>query len=134
LEAENSMIEKHEQVINKDILPRLAAVEKMQASFEKEVSTIKQDLAAVQKGQISLEKGQIALENTVMKDGKETRELLKPFADHYLNELKEEAETKKDIKIKQLDTREKIIIGLFSGVLGTGGLTGLVLGIMALVK
>ncbi|OKL36984.1 hypothetical protein [Domibacillus mangrovi] len=114
------MLQEHEQLIKEDILPRLKRVEDAQIDFTKQVESIKAS--------------QTSLELTVMKDGKETRELLKPFADHYLNQVTAETESKKDIKLKQLDTREKIIVGVASGVLGTGGLAGIITAIVMLIN
>jgi len=128
------MLEKHEKEIYENILPRLAATEKAQAAFGKEVATIKTELSNVQKGQMTLEKGQRELEVTVMKDGKETRDLLKPFADHVLKQAEFDSQTEKDITIKKMDTREKIILGLVGGVLGTGGVAGIIVAVATLVS
>ncbi|WP_273128107.1 hypothetical protein [Bacillus weihaiensis] len=92
-----------------------------QEKFQSEVTDLKKDLVGVQKGQAQLEL-------TVMKDGKETRDLLRPFADHVLKQAEFEAQTEKDIKIKKMDTREKILTGIF----GAGGLAGIVAAIITL--
>lgn len=92
-----------------------------QEKFQIEVADFKKDLVGVQKGQAQLEL-------TVMKDGKETRDLLKPFADHVLKQAEFDAQAEKDIKIKKMDTREKILTGIF----GAGGLAGLVAAIITL--
>lgn len=117
------MLDKHEKEIQENILPRLEAVEQAQAAFQKEVANIKTDLMGVQKGQAQLEL-------TVMKDGRETRELLKPFADHVLKQVEFEAQSEKDLKMKKMDTREKILTGIF----GAGGLAGIVAAIVTLIQ
>jgi hypothetical protein len=117
------MLEKHEKEIHDNILPRLEAVEKAQAEFQKEVATIKTDLMGVQKGQKELEL-------TVMKDGKETRELLKPFADHVLKQVEFDAQSEKELKMKKMDTREKVLTGIF----GAGGLAGIIAAIVTLIQ
>lgn len=117
------MLEKHEKEIHDNILPRLEAVEKAQAEFQKEVANIKTDLMGVQKGQKELEL-------TVMKDGKETRELLKPFADHVLRQVEFDAQSEKDLEMKKMDTREKILTGIF----GAGGLAGIIAAVITLIQ
>ncbi|WP_141719897.1 hypothetical protein [Domibacillus iocasae] len=114
------MLQEHEQLIKEDILPRLKKVEDAQMEFTKQVESIKSS--------------QTSLELTVMKDGKETRELLRPFADHYLNKVTAEGQAAKDIKLKRLDTREKVVIAIVSTIFGTGGLTGIIVGVMAFMN
>ena len=123
-------ISEHDEVINNNILPRLKIVEEMQVNFGGEVAALKTDLAKVQTGQANLEKGQKDLELTVMKDGKETRDLLKPFADHVLNQAEFDARTKKEVAIKKMDTREKVFLSIF----GTGGVAGIIAGVVALLN
>ena len=123
-------ISEHDEVINNNILPRLKIVEEMQVNFGGEVAALKTDLAKVQTGQANLEKGQKDLELTVMKDGKETRDLLKPFADHVLNQAEFDARTKKEVAIKKMDTREKVFLSIF----GTGGVAGIIAGVVALMN
>ena len=45
----------------------------------------------------------LRMEVTVMKDGKETRELLKSFTDHALKQMEYDAQTEREIAIKKLD-------------------------------
>ncbi|MFC3883740.1 hypothetical protein ACFOU2_09605 [Bacillus songklensis] len=116
-------IYEHEAVINDNILPRLEGLELEHAQFKQEMASLKTDLMGVQKGQKELEL-------TVMKDGKETRELLKPFADHVLKQVEFESQTEKDIQLKKMDTREKIFLSIF----GTGGLAGIVAAVVTFFK
>lgn len=114
IEEQGKTLEDHGNAINVEILPRLELVEKEQLAFKQEMTSLKSDLLSVQKGQTELEL-------TVMKDGNQTRDLLKPFADHVLKQAEFEAQSEKDIAIKRMDTREKIFLGIF----GTGGLAGI---------
>lgn len=116
-------VQEHDQTIKENILPRLEGLESEQATFKREISSLKTDLMGVQKGQKELEL-------TVMKDGKETRELLKPFADHVLKQAEFEYQTEKDIAIKKMDTREKIYLSIF----GTGGAAGIIAAIVTFIK
>lgn len=128
------MLNEHEEIIHKNILPRLQMLEENDIKFSEEMANIKEDLEKVQKGQTELQKGQKDLEITVMKDGKETRELLKPFADHYLNQVAAKDQAQKEIKIKKMDVREKVIVSIAGALFGTGGLIGIIAGITALMN
>lgn len=113
----------HDHVIHENILPRLKNVEDAQLTYEQRMAQMTNDLLSVQKGQKELEL-------TVMRDGKETRDLLKPFADHVLKQVEFEAQTEKDIAIKKMDAREKILTGIF----GAGGLAGIIAAIVTFIK
>lgn len=126
IEEHKDQLQQHDKVIQQDILPRLEILEKEHLVFKQEMTSIKSDMIGVQKGQKELEV-------TVMKDGKETRELLKPFANHVLKQVEYEAETKREIQIKKLDGKDKATVALY-GALGTGGLVTIILGILALFK
>lgn len=123
LEDQGKTLESHEKAINAEILPRLELLEKEQLVFKQEMTSLKSDLLSVQKGQTELEL-------TVMKDGNQTRDLLKPFADHVLKLAEFEAQSEKDIAIKKMDTREKIFMGIF----GTGGVAGIIAAIVTLLQ
>lgn len=121
-EGGNSMyktVEAHEKAIHDNILPRLEGLEKEHMLFKQEMTSFKTELMSVQKGQKDLEL-------TVMKDGKETRDLLKPFADHVLRQVEFGAQSEKDIAIKKMDTREKILTALFGG-----GIAGIITAVVA---
>ncbi|WLR53543.1 hypothetical protein LC048_13525 [Mesobacillus subterraneus] len=117
---EKDMLNSHEEIIHKNILPRLDVVEKAQAAFQQEVATIKSDLMGVQRGQAQLEL-------TVMKDGKETRDMLKQFVNHVLDQDKQESQAK--LEDKKAETQSKIearkarweIIGKVTVVLAGSG-------------
>lgn len=123
IEDQSKIIENHDQAINVVILPRLEVLEKEHQVFKHEMASLKTDL-------INVQKGQKELELTVMKDGKETRDLLKPFADHVLKQAEFEAQSEKDIAIKRMDTREKIFLAIF----GTGGLAGIIAAVVTLLQ
>ncbi|HCG4535573.1 TPA: hypothetical protein NJY08_004418 [Salmonella enterica subsp. enterica serovar Typhi str. AG3] len=116
-------LESHEKAIHENILPRLEGLEKEHMIFKQEISLLRTDLVSVQKGQKDLEL-------TVMKDGKETRDLLKPFADHVLQQAQFGAQSEKEIAIKKMDTREKIFMTIF----GTGGLAGIIAAMVTLLQ
>ena len=116
----------HDEIIHRGILPRVEALEKEHLVFKQEMSDLKSDILGMQKGQKELEV-------TVMKDGKETRDLLKPFADHVLRQVEFEAQTEKEIVIKKMDTKEKVTIA-FYGALGTGGIATIIVAIIALLQ
>ncbi|AMW98462.1 hypothetical protein [Rummeliibacillus stabekisii] len=126
LEEHDEQLQQHGKVIHQDILPRLEILEKEHLVFKQEMTSIKSDLIGVQKGQKDLEV-------TVMKDGKETRDLLKPFADHVLKQVEYEAETEREIQIKKLDLKGKVTVA-FYGAIGSGGIATIILGILALFK
>ncbi|AMW99196.1 hypothetical protein [Rummeliibacillus stabekisii] len=126
LEEHEVQLQQHGEVIHQDILPRLEILEKEHLVFKQEMTSIKSDLMGVQKGQKDLEV-------TVMKDGKETRELLKPFADHVLKQVEYEAETEREIQIKKLDLKGKVTVAIY-GAIGSGGIATIILGILALFK
>ncbi|WP_150284371.1 hypothetical protein [Rummeliibacillus sp. TYF-LIM-RU47] len=126
LEEHKEQLQQHGEVIHQDILPRLEILEKEHLVFKQEMTSIKTDLIGVQKGQKDLEV-------TVMKDGKETRELLKPFADHVLKQVEYEAETDREIQIKKLDLKGKVTVALY-GAIGSGGIVTIILGILAVFK
>lgn len=126
LEEQGKTLENHEKAINAEILPRLELLEKEQLVFKQEMTSLKSDLLSVQKGQTELEL-------TVMKDGNQTRDLLKPFAEHVLKQVEFEAQSEKDIAIKKMDTREKILIGFF-GAGGIAIISAVISGIVAMLN
>lgn len=126
MEEQGKTLEKHDNAINVEILPRLEILEKEHQVFKQEMTSLKSDL-------INVQKGQKELEVTVMKDGKETRDLLKPFADHVLRQVEFEAQTEKEVVIKKLDRKEKAVMA-FWGAVGTGGLATIVAAIIALLQ
>lgn len=93
-----------------------------------------ENIEKLQKSQEQTQNGMLRLENVVLTSTKETRDILQPFADHYLNQIAAESAAGKDVRLKRLDMREKIIIGVITGVCGTGGAAGLIVGIVSLYK
>jgi chromosome segregation ATPase len=123
-ELSQEMLNKHDEEIHNNILPRLQAVEEAQQQFSSQLGQMQLDLSKVQQGQSNLEL-------TVMKDGQATRDLLNKFVDHFFKKDELEVKAEENITIAKLTTREKIIVGVV-GTLGGGG--GLIAGILALVE
>ena len=116
----------HDELIHRDIIPRVEVLEKENSIFKQEMTALKAEV-------IGMQKGQKELEVTVMKDGKETRELLKPFADHVLSQAQYGAQTEREIAIKKLDNKDKAMVALY-GAIGSGGLVTVVAAILAIFK
>jgi len=121
-EAEKEMIQKHEEVIHNNILPRIQKIEDVQAAFGTEVANIKNDLVKVQSGQISLEKGQMELEKTLINEGKanrkimnENKEMTNKLLDHVLGKDERESEAKIEGRKQKWELAGKVLVGLVSG-------------------
>ncbi|MEK5070781.1 hypothetical protein [Sporosarcina sp. FSL K6-1508] len=126
-EEELTMLERHDQLIHHDILPRLEKVEKAQMDFNNQVQEIKSS--------------QTNLELTVMKDGQETRGILNKFVDHYFASDNERLATQRDvihrderITLKRFSTREKIVLGIVGAFAGTGGILAGIAGLLQILK
>jgi hypothetical protein len=109
------MLNSHEEIIHKNILPRLDVLEEAQNAFRQEVTLLKSDLMGVQRGQAQLEV-------TVMKDGKETRALLKQFVTHVLGQDEKETQAEIDRGKQKWEIIGKVAVAL----VGSGGLLYLV--------
>lgn len=105
-------VELHNDLINKDILPRLEKVELGQEEIKSEIKAMRTDIAAVRNAQGGLEL-------TVLKDGAQTRDiLLNRFVDHYLDSDGKKLVTTEKVTLTKLGTKEKIwlaIIGMMTG-------------------
>jgi chromosome segregation ATPase len=123
-ELSKEMLNKHDEEIHNNILPRLQAVEEAQQQFSTQLGQMQLELSKVQQGQSNLEL-------TVMKDGQATRDLLNKFVDHFFKKDELEVKAEENITIARLTTREKIVVGIV-GTLGGGG--GLIAGILALME
>lgn len=128
------MLERHDELIHHDILPRLEKVEKAQVDFSTQVQTIADQVQDIKSSQTNLEL-------TVMKDGQETRGILNKFVDHYFAADNQRMETQRDvihrderITLKRLSTREKIVLGIVGAIAGSGGVLAGVAGLMQLLK
>lgn len=97
----------HDVVIHEDILPRLEILEKEHLAFKQEMT--------------SFQKGQKELELTVMKDGQQTRDLLGKFVDHYFGTDDKKLMINEKVTMKRLSRSEKIILGFFAILGGSGG-------------
>lgn len=116
-EGGNSMfqiVEGHDKTINENILPRLEGLEKEHLVFKQEMTALKSDIVGMQKGQKELEV-------TVMKDGQQTRDLLGKFVDHYFGTDDKKLMMNEKVTMKRLSRSEKIILGFFAILGGSGG-------------
>ncbi len=100
---------------------RIIALEEFQIQTNKNIEELKQS-------QMQTQNSVVKMENTVIKSANDTREILQPFAEHVINQAKFNAQTENDFKVKKLETRQRIIIGVFGG----GGLAGVVAALVAL--
>lgn len=105
------MVQDHEQ--------RIIALEEFQIQTNKNIEELK-------KSQEQTQNSMLRLENVMLRATQETKEVLQPFADHVLSQAKFRAESESQLKIKKLDTRQKIIIGVVTAVFGTGGIAGII--------
>lgn len=107
LEQHGESINKLDQAVNNEIFPRLEILEREQLQFKQEM--------------LNVQKGQKELELTVMKDGQQTRELLGKFVDHYFGTDDKKLMIKEKVTMKRLSRSEKIILGFFAILGGSGG-------------
>ncbi|PIC65323.1 hypothetical protein CSV79_01490 [Sporosarcina sp. P13] len=128
------MLERHDELIHHDILPRLEKVEKAQMDFNTQVEAITNQVTEIKSSQTNLEL-------TVMKDGQETRGILNKFVDHYFAADKQRLQTERDvihvderITLKRFSTREKIVLGIVGAFAGSGGVLGGIAALMQFLK
>lgn len=128
------MLERHDELIHHDILPRLEKVEKGLVDFSTQVETIANQVSEIKSSQTNLEL-------TVMKDGQETRGILNKFVDHYFAADNQRMQAQSDvihrderITLKRFSTREKIVLGIVGAFAGSGGILAGVAGLMQLLK
>lgn len=133
-EEEQTMLERHDELIHHDILPRLEKVEKAQLDFSTQVEAISSQVSEIKSSQTNLEL-------TVMKDGQETRGLLTKFIDHSFAVDRAKLEAQRDvihrderITLKRFSTREKIVLGIVGAFAGSGGILAGVAGLMHILK
>lgn len=107
LENHGEAIDKLDHAVNVDIFPRLESLDREQLQFKQEM--------------LNVQKGQKELELTVMKDGQQTRELLGKFVDHYFGTDDKKLMIKEKVTMKRLSRSEKIILGFFAILGGSGG-------------
>lgn len=128
------MLERHDELIHHDILPRLEKVEKAQVDFSTQVQSIAGQVQEIKSSQTNLEL-------TVMKDGQETRGILNKFIDHYFAVDNERLATQRDvlhkderITLKKLSAREKIVLGIVGALAGSGGVLAGVAAVLQILK
>lgn len=133
-EEELQMLERHDELIHHDILPRLEKVEKAQLDFSTQVEAISSQVSEIKSSQTNLEL-------TVMKDGQETRGLLTKFIDHSFAVDRAKLEAQRDvihrderITLKRFSTREKIVLGIVGAFAGSGGILAGIAGLMQILK
>ena len=115
-----NMLQRHEEIIHRDILPRLDRFEKAQLDFSNQVESIKSS--------------QTGLELTVMKDGQETRGLLNKFVDHFFALDKDKIVTNERITLKRFSSKEKIALAVIAAIAGSGGLIAAIATLIEAVK
>lgn len=135
-------VQEHDDTIKNEILPRLERVEGNQETTKQKVEeTLEENrlnrerMKALEKQLMDVQMGQKDLANTVLRSGQTSTEL-QMQSQNMINQLlglvgsKNESET--TVKIKKLDTREKIVVGVLSGIFGAGGLAGVILALQSL--
>jgi len=110
----------HDGIIHGDILPRLKEVEKIQEDVMKEIATMRAS--------------QTSLELTVMKDGQQTRDLLGRFVDHYFGTDDKRLVMNEKFTLKRLSRTEKVILGFFAILGGSGGVLAGIVAIIQMMK
>lgn len=113
-------VKTHDELIHDDILPRLKKVEEIQDEFRKEVAKISAS--------------QTSLELTVMKDGQQTRDLLGRFVDHYFGTDDKKLVINEKVTMKRLSRTEKVILGFFAVLGGSGGVLAGIVAIIQMLK
>ncbi|EGQ21299.1 hypothetical protein HMPREF9372_3336 [Sporosarcina newyorkensis 2681] len=133
-EEELEMLNRHDELIHHDILPRLEKVEKAQLDFSTQVEAISSQVSEIKSSQTNLEL-------TVMKDGQETRGLLTKFIDHSFAVDKAKLDAQRDvihrderITLKRFSTREKIVLGIVGAFAGSGGILAGIAGLLQILK
>lgn len=122
---ESTLYEKLDNQVQKDVIPRLEAVEKQQQEYNLQLSSLKNDLHGVTLSQQDVK-------NTVTQYGQDHKNTLDKLLNHILSKDKIVANTESQVaivktqnegqfKIAQLGFKEKVIATLF----GAGGLYGI---------
>lgn len=115
-----NMLQRHEEIIHRDILPRLDRFEKAQLDFSNQVESIKSS--------------QTGLELTVMKDGQETRNLLNKFVDHFIGVDKDKLAINERVTLKRFSSKEKITLAVIAAIAGSGGLIAAIVTLVEALK
>ena len=114
---------KHDELFHDEVLPRLKKVEEVQEEFRLEMAEFRVEIGKITASQTSLEL-------TVMKDGQQTRDLLGKFVDHYFSTDDKKLVTKEKVTMRRLSRTEKIILGFFAILGGSGGVIAGVITVM----
>lgn len=118
------MVGEHEDLIKKDILPRINKLEHSQAENTDEIQGIKSELQSIKAEVTAVRSAQSSLELTVLKDGAQTRDLLNRFVDHYFQADGKAFKSKDNVTLSKISTKEKLWLGFFA-VLTGGGMTAI---------
>ncbi|MEK4024489.1 hypothetical protein [Sporosarcina sp. FSL W7-1283] len=128
------MLERHDELIHHNILPRLEEVEKSQLNVSAQVQEITSQVKEIKSSQTNLEL-------TIMKDGQETRGIQSRFMEHYFEVDMQKMKMKSDvihkderITLKRFSTREKIVLGIVGAFAGTGGILAGIAGLLQILK
>ncbi|MDN7241199.1 hypothetical protein QWY14_05320 [Planococcus sp. N028] len=100
-------VERHDVLINEEILPRLDKVEQNQSETKSELQEVKSEVQAVKTEVTAVLNAQSRMELTVMKDGQHTRDLLNQFVTHILKVDGEELKSKEKITLRKLVKAKK---------------------------
>lgn len=117
----------HDEIIHQGILPQLKEIKQEQNEMKQQQEMLAKEITKMALSQNSLEL-------TVMKDGQQTRELLGRFVDHYFGTDDKKLITKEKVTLKRLSTREKIALGFFAVLGGSGGIFAGVVAIIQVLK
>ena len=121
-----SMFEKHEEQINKDILPRILHLEKAHKETTDKLDGVINQVNDMQKGQMQLE-------NTVLKETKSMQDLqlqgqqkVDKVFDVLLELVRVNKESDTTVSVAKLDMKTKIVVGVLSTIFGASGLLELI--------
>ncbi len=113
-------VEEHGELINRDILPRLDEVEKVQKEFKNSQEEIKTEMRSIKSDVSAIRSAQSSMELAVYKDGAQTRDLLNKFVEHYFNADGKAFVSKEKVTVQKLSTKEKVWLAIIA-VFASGG-------------
>lgn len=111
-------VSQHDEVINQDILPRLSQMEDRQKHYEEQAEALKTGLLDVQMGQKDLA-------NTVLKTNQSSTDLQmqsQSMISQLLTVVAGRDQSQTTVTVKKLETKEKVMIALISGLFSAGGI------------
>lgn len=113
-------VEEQDDLIKKEILPRLEVVEAVQVKSKSKIDEIKSVVSFLKSDIASIRYAQGSLEFTVLKDGAQTRDiLLNRFVDHYLDTDGKKMVPSEKITLTKLETKEEVWLAIIAGFTGS---------------